>query len=283
MPRQSALRLLVLACLLTNCGSSFAQRRFAMRNSRWRSAQNWQQKERERVQELLQARRQLTQQEMAAISEATAQLSAAKRAHRQAGKELTAAREKALQEIEDSLGLKNLRDDLAAAQAEFKTAATPVLEQLKATDEYLAAEKKAAAAKLEIQQLHADSEISEAEKKAKLAELFVRSTATTNLEQLALRKDPAASRLHDRVEAAQSKVAEVRNKAIEKAEKNSTVSAAQQAVESAYAQVKSAEANLAGLQVKAGIAEQLLQAGIVPKKSSPSGGGKNDGKGGKKS
>lgn len=271
MPRQSVVRLLVVACALASCGASFAQRGYSTRSAS-RYAQQ-EQLQAQKAQQLLQAQEQLSQQEAAAISEATEQVAAAKRAHRQAAKDLTAAREKAQRGIEDSLGMKRLQANLTAAQADSKKLSAPVLEKLKASDEYTAAQKKAAAAKLAVQQVHSDTSISDADKKARLGELFNDSMGATNLEQLTLRKDQAVSDAHERVEAAQAKVAEARKKAIEKLNKDASVAAAQQAVEAALAQVKSAEANLASVHGQAESAEQQLAAGVLPPKTKPTGNG----------
>ncbi|HVJ68714.1 MAG TPA: hypothetical protein VM510_12050 [Caulifigura sp.] len=276
----SAVRLLVGACFVATSSASFAQRGFSTRGAS-RYAQQEQQ-QRQKAQQLMQARQQLAQEEQAAISEANEQLAAAKKAHRQAGKELTATRERAQKGIEDSLGLKRLQDELAAVQADYKKVAEPVVARLKASDEYVAAEKKAASAKLKIQRVHADTSLSESEKKAQLGELIGDSMAAGNLEQLTLRKDQGVSNARERVEAAQAKVAEARKKSLDKAEKDSTVSTAQQAVESAFAQVKAAEANLASIQGRAAAAEQQLAAGILPQKSTQSGKGQDNGQGGKK-
>ncbi|QDT57508.1 hypothetical protein Pan44_55770 [Caulifigura coniformis] len=272
---------LVAVILATTATRGFGQLPISpLRSAQLKSARNDLRRQNEQAQRLQQAERELAVQERQAIAEASAQVAAAKIAHRNAGKDLTKARDTAAQAIEQSLGLKAATEELARAQAAYRELSTPVLEILKASAEFQDAEKISAAAKTAIKELQADTSVDPMTKKSRLSDLVGESLTASNLERVTLKKDPRVNAARERLDAAQQKVADLRKTAAEKGEKDSSVAAAQEGVKSAHEAVQAAEANLAAVKRNGVVAAQLLQAGVVPPGADK--GGKGPGKGEKK-
>jgi hypothetical protein len=239
-------------------------------------------REQDRQRQLLQAKRNFSKAELEAISAASSEVASAKAAHHTAIKEYKSTRESVEKSVEASLGIKNVREEVTAAQKAYREAADPVLHALKGTPEYQAAEKKAEAAKSGLLALKDDSSLGEAEKKSRQQELAGQSLATSTLERAALQKDPRVRAAREKLDATQKKLADLQKKADEKVDKDSTVTAAQEAVKNAHASIQTAEANLAAVEGKAAVGEQMLQAGVIPKTANQNAKGNNQGKGGKK-
>ncbi len=127
----------LLLVVLTCSGSATALAQRLPYNPLWREQRNAALKdarqERAEAIQLMKAQQELSQQEQAAIAEASQKVAAAKGAHRAAGKDLTATKEKTADGYEMSLGLKRAQEDLAAAQAAYDAAAKPVREALKSS------------------------------------------------------------------------------------------------------------------------------------------------------
>ncbi|OAI52248.1 hypothetical protein AYO47_06385 [Planctomyces sp. SCGC AG-212-M04] len=255
----------------------FSPKASAKANAGWGAINRNQQ----RVQQLNQAKREFTKDELQAISKASAEIAAAKAAHHAAVKEYQSTKESVEKSAEDSLGLKKLREESAQAQKAYHEAADPVLHVLKSSEEYQKVEKASEAAKAKIQALKEDSSLSEEEKKSQLPALIGESMKASTLERTTLQKDARVQAAKEKLEGVQKKLAELQKKANEKVEKDSTVAAAHEAVKNAFASIQAAEANLAAIENKAAVGEQMLSAGVIPKAPSPP---KNNtqGKGGKK-
>ena len=233
-------------------------------------------KQRDEAEKLMKAKRELSQQEVAAISAAMQQVADAKAALRSAAKESKETKDKVSDRIEDSLGLRSALADLAAAQTAYRHETEPVLKALKPTDEYHKAETQAAAAKAAMTGIRDDQSLDDAARQSKLAEHMGDSLAVANLERITLAKNASVGTAREAMETAQQKVADLRKKAKGQIEKDSSIKAGEQAVDSAQAAVKSAEANLASIQTQAASAERMLQAGIVPKAGDKDGQGKGN-------
>jgi electron transport complex protein RnfC len=256
----------------------FSPRGSAKANSGWNAINRNQQ----RIQQLNQAKRNFTKEELEAISRASAEIASAKAAHHAAVKEYQSTKESVEKSTEESLGLKKLREESVAAQRAYHEAADPVLHALKGTEEYQKVEKACEAAKARIQALKDDESLSEEEKKSRLPALIGESMAASSLERTTLQKDPRVQAAKQKLDAAQKKLADLQKKAHEKVEKDSTVAAAHEAVKNAFASIQAAEANLAAVESKAAVGEQMLSAGIIPKAPSQNTKGNTQGNGGKK-
>lgn len=249
-------------------------------SSRRSAGQRDLQQQREQAERMTKAQRELLQQEQAAFTAAAQQIEGARVALRTAGKDLRETKEKVAERLEESLGLKKALAEQAAAQENYKRAAEPVLSELKASDEFRKAESEAAAARAAINAAREDTSLTEADRRAKTANLINDSLTVSNLERLTLRKNSAVNSAREAFEAAQQRVADLRKKASNLAEKDSGIKAAEVAVSTASASLKDAEVNLAQVRAQASAAERSLQAGIIPKggdKRPPAKG--NDGKG----
>lgn len=237
-------------------------------------------REQSQRQQLNQAKRNFSKAELEAIAAASQEIAAAKAAHRTAVKEFQSTRESVEKSVEASLGVKKVREEVASAQKAYREVADPVLHELKALPEYQAAEKTASSAKARIQSLKADSSLSDEDRKSQMQKLVGDSLAASNFERQALQKEPRVKAAREQLEAAQRKLADLQKHAAEKVDKDSAVTAGQDAVKGALAAVHAAEGNLAAVESKAAAGEQMLQAGVIPK--APNQGGKGNGKGGKK-
>jgi DNA repair exonuclease SbcCD ATPase subunit len=235
------------------------------RESPQQKAREQAQRQREEAERLRRAAAELLKKEQAAFAAANQELLSAKAAQRADLKSLAEARGKATAELERSVGMARALEEMKSAQAEFDATAKPVLEALREQPEYKAAQEEADQAGNQLRSLKDDESLTEEARRARSAELFPRTLAASELEKKAVRANPAAAAAREKLEAAQKKVGELRDRISERIEKDAGVAAARVQVEKSLAGVDAAENRLAKLKAQAAAAEQRLQAGIVPK------------------
>jgi len=223
----------------------------------WNAARDDVRRQQSQNQQMRKSQQEFLAKERQIIAAAAEEVSAAKVAHRQSIKDLKEAREKAAESVERSVGLKSAIEDVLRAQTNYRELSEPVLKALKASAEFQEAEKTAAAAKEKIKRLQADPQLDDATRKERMAELMSATLAASNLERIALRKDPKVNEAWERLEAAQQKVVVLRKAAAEKAENDPAVAAAQAAVKTAFEAVKGAETRLASAR-SGGATQQIL-------------------------
>ncbi|OAI52249.1 hypothetical protein AYO47_06390 [Planctomyces sp. SCGC AG-212-M04] len=250
-----------VALLLTSTTPAWAQYPNPVNpsgNRALNAALNDARQQQQQAQQLQKAQLELAVREKQMMAEASGEVSSAKIAHRSALKDLKAAREKAEDSVEQSLGLKAALEEVSKAQSAYRELSEPLLHTLKASKEFKEAEKKTTAAKEAMKRVQSDSSLDDQTRKSRVADLIAETMATSNLERLTLRKDEKVNAARERLEAAQQKVAELRKQAAAKAESDPGVAAAQASVKSAQESVKAAEAKLASVRSGEAVTQQML-------------------------
>lgn len=195
---------------------------------------------------------------------------------------LNAARERVEERLGKKVGLDVESTRFKEAQSEYEKAKGPIVERLKASQEYQSAVKSAETAMNQLRELRGDDSLTDDQRKAKSTELTRLSLGPSRLEQSAVAADESANRAHTRLDEIQKRVAALREKIRKEVDAEPDVRKALSDVESARkdsnkadSEVVKARNHLHSARTKLAQQQDLRKAQIKDKQND----GKKKGKG----
>ena len=197
------------------------------------------------------------QEESKHLADAEKDLATARAKLKSAAKSELDARDSVAAKQERLVGMDKATTDQAGTKAAYEAVANPILASLKDTAAYKAAKVKAEAAIVEMRTIQSNSELSAAEKRQREATASSQALGVGELERNTINADKKAVALKEKYDAAQARIAELRQKIKTAVDADSSVKAAHQdtnkakeVVEVGVTRVASASKKLAASRAK---------------------------------
>ena len=160
------------------------------------------------------------------------------------------ARDSVAAKQERLVGMDKATTDQAATKAAYEAVANPILSSLKDTGAYKAAKVKAEAAIVEMRTIQSNAALSAAEKRQRETTASSQALGVGELERNTINADKTAVALKEKYDAAQGRVAELRQKIKVAVDADSSVKAAHQDTSKAKEVVAVAETRVAAASKK---------------------------------